>query len=195
MDWNECKLIHVNFLFHFCTFSDIHNSLAPERWGNNFMEMICSCEIGLRSVPWNSIEDKTTLGSGSGLEPSINKPLPGPLLTQVYIALVESQGHNELSNCRRKPYSYEIYAKLENHECSELCYGSNWNPNLMAMSFHFYILHSHLWNDILHVHIQHFEATTFPNMFESKITFWWDMRVLIEISLVTWFTEIPNPDW
>ena len=70
-----------------------------------------------------------------------------------------------------------------------------WNPNLMAMSFHFYILHSHMWNNILHMSHTTFWGNLFSKHVWKQKTFWWVMRVLIEKLLVTWFTEIPSPDW
>ena len=38
---------------------------------------------------------EVNIGSGSGFVPSGNKPLPEPMLTQLYVAIA-SLGHNEL---------------------------------------------------------------------------------------------------
>ena len=45
-----------------------------------------SCEIALRCMPLNPIDDELTLDSGNGLEPSGSKPLPEAILTQIYVA-------------------------------------------------------------------------------------------------------------
>ena len=48
--------------------------------------LINSSEIGHRWVPRNPVDDKT-VDSGKGLVPSGNKPLPEPVLTQIYMCL------------------------------------------------------------------------------------------------------------
>ena len=45
-----------------------------------------SHEIALRWMPLVLTDDKSTLGPGNGLVPSGNKPLPGLMLTQIYVA-------------------------------------------------------------------------------------------------------------
>ena len=46
-------------------------------------------------MPQNSTDDKSTTGSGNGLVPSGNKPLPEPMLTQISFAIMASLGPNE----------------------------------------------------------------------------------------------------
>ena len=58
-----------------------------------------ACEIALRKV--NATEHlwwEFNIGSGNGLVPSGNKPLPDPILTQIPVAIGRhySLGHNEL---------------------------------------------------------------------------------------------------
>ena len=39
-------------------------------------------------MPQDFTDDKSVnIGSGNGMVPSGNKPLPGPMLTQIYIAI------------------------------------------------------------------------------------------------------------
>ena len=46
-----------------------------------------TCEIAVTWMPQNTF-DEVKIGSGNGLMPSGNKPLPEPMLTQCYV------GHN-----------------------------------------------------------------------------------------------------
>ena len=74
------------------------NSLAPRTLDNNFGSKIfklipqnsslgACCEIALRWMPYNLSNVKVYIGSGNGLVPSGNKPLPEPMLTQIYVAI------------------------------------------------------------------------------------------------------------
>ena len=66
------------------------NPLAPGRCDGNFKSLICehilwikivtTCEIGLRWMPQITINDNGSVQSG-------NKPLPDPMLTQIYVAI------------------------------------------------------------------------------------------------------------
>ena len=38
-------------------------------------------------MPQDLTDDKSNIGSGNGLVPSGNKPLPEPMLTQIYVAI------------------------------------------------------------------------------------------------------------
>ena len=62
--------------------------MAPGGCGSNFWTLFMfintSCEIALRWLPQNTYDDKSNIGSGNGLVPSSNKPLPLPVLTQIY---------------------------------------------------------------------------------------------------------------
>ena len=73
----------------------VFNSLAPEKFEWNFRYAISnrilvidgsgiSCEIALI---WMSLDftDAVNIGSGNGLVPSGSKPLPEPMLTQIYV--------------------------------------------------------------------------------------------------------------
>ena len=44
-------------------------------------------EIALRWMPLDLTDDKSNIGSGNGLVPSGNKPLPKPMLTQFLVAM------------------------------------------------------------------------------------------------------------
>ena len=44
-----------------------------------------STEIALWWIPQNTFDDN--IGSGNGLVPSGSKPLPEPMLTQIYVAI------------------------------------------------------------------------------------------------------------
>ena len=46
---------------------------------------ISLCEIALRWIPLD-LADDVNIGSGNGLVPWGNKPLPEPMLTQIYVA-------------------------------------------------------------------------------------------------------------
>ena len=66
------------------------NPLAPGICDGNFKSFICehillikfmtTCEIGFRWMPQNTINDNGSVQSG-------NKPLPEPMLTQIYVAI------------------------------------------------------------------------------------------------------------
>ena len=77
------------------------NSLASEKFDWNFKEVIIklilvlgglgiSCEIALR---WMSLKltqvklSQVNIASGNGLVPSGHKPLPEPMLTEIYVAI------------------------------------------------------------------------------------------------------------
>ena len=75
------------------------NSLAPGKCKRNFRHVIfkqilviddwgISCEIALIWMSLDFTDDQSTLniGSGNGLVPTGNKPLPEPMLTQIYVA-------------------------------------------------------------------------------------------------------------
>ena len=74
------------------------NSFAPKRCGSNFTSVFfkimlqidflsASCEIVPKRVQQNPIADgSTVIYSGNGLMPSGSKPLPDPMLTQIYVA-------------------------------------------------------------------------------------------------------------
>ena len=78
----------------------ITNSLATGKFEWNFKYVIfkrlleidgwgISCEIALIHV-WMSLDftdDQSTFGSGNGLVPPGNKPLPKPMLTQICVAI------------------------------------------------------------------------------------------------------------
>ena len=94
---------------------DFINSLAPGRFKQNFKEEIfqlilvidgwsISCKIILKWMPMDLTDDKSRLvqvmawchmateiwvkiGSGNGLVPSGNKPLPEPILTQISVTI------------------------------------------------------------------------------------------------------------
>ena len=38
-------------------------------------------------MPMELTDDEVNIGSGNGLVPSGNKPLPEPMLTQIYVAI------------------------------------------------------------------------------------------------------------
>ena len=50
-------------------------------------DLCSSCEIVLTWMPQDLTDDKVNIGSGNGLVPSGNKPLPEPMLTQIYVAI------------------------------------------------------------------------------------------------------------
>ena len=50
------------------------------------------CEIVTRPYRW-----LVNIGLGNGLVPSGNKPLPEPMLTQIFVTVSMSLGHNELT--------------------------------------------------------------------------------------------------
>ena len=65
----------------------------------------CS-EIALMWMPQNSISDESTLVQVWCRQ--ANKSLPGPVWTQIYIAIWASLGHNELNVLLRTSYSKEM---------------------------------------------------------------------------------------
>ena len=83
------------------------NSLAPGKFEWNFRYVIFQMDFSdwrLRHLLWNCPNIHVTglhwwsvnVGSGNGLVPSGNKPLPEPMLTQISRHMV-SLGHNELT--------------------------------------------------------------------------------------------------
>ena len=59
-----------------------------------------SCEIALIGMSLDFADDQSwNIGSGNGLVPSGNKPLPEPMLTQISRRHIASLGHNELNHC------------------------------------------------------------------------------------------------
>ena len=83
-----CAAKHVGPLWPYC-----FNYLAPGKFELNFRYVICkqilvidgwgiSCEIVLIEMSL----DFTDIGSGNGLLPDGTKPLPEPMLTQIYVA-------------------------------------------------------------------------------------------------------------
>ena len=73
-----------------------NDSLVPGRFLFNFMKVIfkltlenggwcVSYEIALRWMP-QYLTDDNNIGSGNGLVPLGSKPLPEPMLTQIYVA-------------------------------------------------------------------------------------------------------------
>ena len=46
------------------------------------------CEIVVRCMPQDRIEHWVNIGSGNGLVPDSTKPLPEPMLTKIYEALL-----------------------------------------------------------------------------------------------------------
>ena len=63
--------------------------LVIDGWG-------ISCEIALIWMSLDFTDDQSTFGSGNGLMPLGNKPLPEPMLTQICHHMA-SWGHNELN--------------------------------------------------------------------------------------------------
>ena len=72
------------------------NSLASGRCDCNFKFVIfklipwidilsISCEIAIRWMPLDLPGDQSNFGSGNDLVPSDTKPLPEPMLTQIYV--------------------------------------------------------------------------------------------------------------
>ena len=67
--------------------------MANGRCGSNFksiifkrmlrIKLVSTCEIALRWMPQNTFE--VNIGSGKGLVPSGNKPLPEHMLTLIYV--------------------------------------------------------------------------------------------------------------
>ena len=45
------------------------------------------CGIAFRLMPRNTLDGKSNIGLGNGLVPSGTKPLPKPMLTQIYITI------------------------------------------------------------------------------------------------------------
>ena len=46
-----------------------------------------SFEIALKWMERDLTDDKSNIGSGNALVPSGNKPLPKPILTQIYVTI------------------------------------------------------------------------------------------------------------
>ena len=46
-----------------------------------------TCQIALKRMPQNTIDDKATIGFGNALVPSGNEPLPEQLVTHIYVAI------------------------------------------------------------------------------------------------------------
>ena len=91
---NDDKVIWCHMAALGCNYSI--NSLAPGRFQFNFRKVIfkltlvnggwsISYEIALRWMPQDLTDDKSNIGSGNGLVPWGNKPLPEPMLTQIYV--------------------------------------------------------------------------------------------------------------
>ena len=81
------------------------NSLTPGRCGCNLKSVMfklisridilsISCEIAPRWMPQDLIWWLVNIGSGNGLVPSGNKPLPEPMLTKIFV-VTRSQWVNE----------------------------------------------------------------------------------------------------
>ena len=56
-----------------------------------FFLALATCEIALKGKPQDFTGDKSTIGSGDGLVPSGNKPLPDPILTHINVAIWHHQ--------------------------------------------------------------------------------------------------------
>ena len=52
--------------------------------------------FGETALRWKLPDEKSTNGTCNGLVPSDNNPLPEPVLTQFFVAIWTSLGHNEL---------------------------------------------------------------------------------------------------
>ena len=73
------------------------NSLATEKCECNFTSVFVklilriilriSCDFGFRWVPQNPCLWEFNIGSGNGLVPSGNKPLPEPILIKISVAI------------------------------------------------------------------------------------------------------------
>ena len=70
------------------------NALWPGRFKkkideyfSNKLQWETCCEIALRRMSLDLTDDQVNIGSGNGLVPSGNKPLPEPMLTQIAVAI------------------------------------------------------------------------------------------------------------
>ena len=83
-----------------------HNSLVPGKCRLNLKSMIFtlvsrmnnltySCKIALRWISKDLVDDQSALLQVICLVSSDNKPLPGPVLNKVTVAICCSLGHNE----------------------------------------------------------------------------------------------------
>ena len=76
----------------------VFNSLAPGKFEWNFGFVVFKrilviddrgicCEIAQIWMSLDFTDDQVNIGSGNGLVPSGNKPLPEPMLTQISVAI------------------------------------------------------------------------------------------------------------
>ena len=90
---NFIMFVHITSAFHtamlltHCSLGDlviIKKVLSLSEHMLTIKVMSTSCEIALRWVVQNTFDD---VGSGNGLVPSGNKPLPEPVLSQIYVTI------------------------------------------------------------------------------------------------------------
>ena len=86
-------------------------------------------------MPQNPIDDKSTLLHVLGLTPSSNRPLPGPVLNQIYVAIWRHQATLSLmlQHMFRMKFTYDIltviiirYAEIYDNSSHYIQTNKNW---------------------------------------------------------------------